>query len=239
MALMVVTHEMGFAREVAHRVLFMDHGRVLERATPDEFFNRPQHPRARPEQPGCFQIPHIHACFSRFPMRCPLPTLAVNSSPRAAEAPRCRMTITMSLFSLLEASRARWRTGAPHQQMVVVRMKRDSLAATGVDGQGIDFLLGRLQRVAADFPTTTYDGQEAAGEDVRLYFFSDTAQPLARSLALALSEVSGCRGAVVRVCSDIGASLGEYAVQGPSIERRDACASRTGGSGDDLKPAPR
>ena len=47
MTLVVVTHEMGFAREVAHRVLFMDHGRVLERAEPHEFFNHPQHPRAR------------------------------------------------------------------------------------------------------------------------------------------------------------------------------------------------
>jgi polar amino acid transport system ATP-binding protein len=47
MTLVVVTHEMGFAREAAHRVLFMDHGRVLERATPDDFFNRPQHPRAQ------------------------------------------------------------------------------------------------------------------------------------------------------------------------------------------------
>jgi polar amino acid transport system ATP-binding protein len=47
MTLIVVTHEMGFAREAAHRVLFMDQGRVLERAPPDEFFNRPQHPRAQ------------------------------------------------------------------------------------------------------------------------------------------------------------------------------------------------
>lgn len=47
MTLVVVTHEMGFAREVADRILFMDRGTVLERATPDEFFNRPQHPRAR------------------------------------------------------------------------------------------------------------------------------------------------------------------------------------------------
>jgi polar amino acid transport system ATP-binding protein len=47
MTLIVVTHEMGFAREAAHRVLFMDHGRVLERAAPDDFFNRPQHPRAQ------------------------------------------------------------------------------------------------------------------------------------------------------------------------------------------------
>ncbi len=47
MTLVVVTHEMGFAREVAHRVLFMDQGRILERAEPHEFFNHPKHPRAR------------------------------------------------------------------------------------------------------------------------------------------------------------------------------------------------
>jgi polar amino acid transport system ATP-binding protein len=47
MTMVCVTHEMGFARDVADRVLFMDAGRVLERATPDDFFNRPQHPRAQ------------------------------------------------------------------------------------------------------------------------------------------------------------------------------------------------
>ena len=47
MTLVVVPHEMGFAREVAHRVLFMDQGRILERAAPHEFFDHPQHPRAR------------------------------------------------------------------------------------------------------------------------------------------------------------------------------------------------
>ena len=47
MTLVVVTHEMGFARDVAHRILFMDQGRILERATPREFFDHPQHPRAR------------------------------------------------------------------------------------------------------------------------------------------------------------------------------------------------
>ena len=47
MTMVCVTHEMGFAREVADRVLFMDEGRVLERATPGEFFTRPQHPRAQ------------------------------------------------------------------------------------------------------------------------------------------------------------------------------------------------
>ncbi|MES2879153.1 MAG: amino acid ABC transporter ATP-binding protein [Pseudomonadota bacterium] len=47
MTMLVVTHEMGFAREVADRVLFMDAGQVLERATPHDFFNRPQHPRAQ------------------------------------------------------------------------------------------------------------------------------------------------------------------------------------------------
>ena len=47
MTMVVVTHEMGFAREVADRVLFMDAGRVLERAAPADFFNHPQHPRAK------------------------------------------------------------------------------------------------------------------------------------------------------------------------------------------------
>jgi polar amino acid transport system ATP-binding protein len=47
MTMVVVSHEMGFAREVADRVLFLDRGAVLERATPDDFFNRPQHPRAQ------------------------------------------------------------------------------------------------------------------------------------------------------------------------------------------------
>jgi polar amino acid transport system ATP-binding protein len=47
MTMVVVTHEMGFARDVADRVLFMDEGAILERATPEEFFRHPQHPRAQ------------------------------------------------------------------------------------------------------------------------------------------------------------------------------------------------
>jgi polar amino acid transport system ATP-binding protein len=47
MTMVVVTHEMGFAREVAHRVAFMDAGTVLEEAPPDEFFSRPKHERAQ------------------------------------------------------------------------------------------------------------------------------------------------------------------------------------------------
>ena len=47
MTLVCVTHEMGFAREVADRVLFMDQGVILERAPPRDFFANPQHPRAR------------------------------------------------------------------------------------------------------------------------------------------------------------------------------------------------
>ncbi len=45
MTMVVVTHEMGFAREVANRVLFMDDGQVLEEAVPDQFFDHPQNPR--------------------------------------------------------------------------------------------------------------------------------------------------------------------------------------------------
>ena len=47
MTMIVVSHEMGFAREVATRMLFMDDGRILEEATPDVFFDRPAHPRLR------------------------------------------------------------------------------------------------------------------------------------------------------------------------------------------------
>ena len=47
MTMVCVTHEMGFAREVADRILFMDSGAILERAAPDDFFNRPQHARAQ------------------------------------------------------------------------------------------------------------------------------------------------------------------------------------------------
>jgi polar amino acid transport system ATP-binding protein len=47
MTMVVVTHEMGFAREVAHRVAFMDHGVILEIAPPEDFFLRPEHERAK------------------------------------------------------------------------------------------------------------------------------------------------------------------------------------------------
>lgn len=45
MTMVVVTHEMGFAREVGDRVLFMDDGVILEQGTPDAVFNHPQNPR--------------------------------------------------------------------------------------------------------------------------------------------------------------------------------------------------
>ena len=45
MTMVVVTHEMGFAREVGSRVLFMDEGKIVEQGTPEEVFDNPQHPR--------------------------------------------------------------------------------------------------------------------------------------------------------------------------------------------------
>ena len=47
MTMVVVTHEMGFAREVANRVLFMDNGQILEEAPPEEFFQHPKDPRLK------------------------------------------------------------------------------------------------------------------------------------------------------------------------------------------------
>ncbi|MEC5320082.1 amino acid ABC transporter ATP-binding protein [Brenneria populi subsp. brevivirga] len=47
MTMMVVTHEMGFARKVAHRVIFMDEGKIIEDTPKDDFFNNPQSDRAK------------------------------------------------------------------------------------------------------------------------------------------------------------------------------------------------
>ena len=47
MTMIVVTHEMGFAKSVAHRVLFMDYGQIVEGNSPEEFFNNPRHDRTK------------------------------------------------------------------------------------------------------------------------------------------------------------------------------------------------
>ena len=47
MTMICVTHEMGFARQVANRVIFMDQGQIIEANTPEEFFKNPQHERTK------------------------------------------------------------------------------------------------------------------------------------------------------------------------------------------------
>ncbi len=47
MTMMVVTHEMGFAKSVAHRVMFMDDGSIVESKPPEEFFDHPEHERTK------------------------------------------------------------------------------------------------------------------------------------------------------------------------------------------------
>ncbi|KAG1387843.1 hypothetical protein G6F60_013951 [Rhizopus arrhizus] len=47
MTMICVTHEMGFARKVANRVIFMDRGEIIEQNSPDEFFDRPQNERTQ------------------------------------------------------------------------------------------------------------------------------------------------------------------------------------------------
>jgi polar amino acid transport system ATP-binding protein len=47
MTMICVTHEMGFARQVADRVIFMADGQILEEAVPDDFFRNPRHPRTK------------------------------------------------------------------------------------------------------------------------------------------------------------------------------------------------
>jgi general L-amino acid transport system ATP-binding protein len=47
MTMVCVTHEMGFARQVANRIVFMDHGEIVEVAPPEEFFTNPKHARTK------------------------------------------------------------------------------------------------------------------------------------------------------------------------------------------------
>ena len=47
MTMLIVTHEMGFARQVADRIIFMDEGQIVEANRPEEFFNNPRHERTK------------------------------------------------------------------------------------------------------------------------------------------------------------------------------------------------
>lgn len=47
MTLLVVTHQMGFARKVASQIVFLDHGEILENASPEEFFHSPKQEKTR------------------------------------------------------------------------------------------------------------------------------------------------------------------------------------------------
>ena len=47
MTIMIVTHEMSFAREIATRIVFVDKGKIIEEGTPTEFFNHPKTPRVQ------------------------------------------------------------------------------------------------------------------------------------------------------------------------------------------------
>jgi general L-amino acid transport system ATP-binding protein len=47
MTMIIVTHEMKFARDVAHRIVFLDQGRILEEGTPAQVFDAPRHERTR------------------------------------------------------------------------------------------------------------------------------------------------------------------------------------------------
>ena len=47
MTMMIVTHEMSFAKEIATRVVFIDEGKIIEEGTPEEFFAHPKTPRVK------------------------------------------------------------------------------------------------------------------------------------------------------------------------------------------------
>ena len=62
MTMVCVTHEMGFARTVADRIIFMDQGQIVEAGAPDTLFNSPRHPRLRQ-----FLNQILGPCASRWP----------------------------------------------------------------------------------------------------------------------------------------------------------------------------
>ncbi len=47
MTMLIATHEMGFARDIANRVCFLDEGKILEEGPPERIFTSPEHPRTR------------------------------------------------------------------------------------------------------------------------------------------------------------------------------------------------
>ncbi len=70
MTMLCVTHEMGFARQVADRVIFMDAGQIVEMNTPNEFFKNPQHERTKlflSQILGVFLNIHTRTCPGRHP----------------------------------------------------------------------------------------------------------------------------------------------------------------------------
>jgi ABC-type polar amino acid transport system ATPase subunit len=64
MTMLCVTHEMGFAREVADRIVFMNEGKIVEQAAPEDFFNHPASERAR-----VFLDQIIHQIMALVPMQ--------------------------------------------------------------------------------------------------------------------------------------------------------------------------
>jgi ABC-type polar amino acid transport system ATPase subunit len=70
MTIVVVTHEMGFAREVANRVVLMDEGRIIEIAPPTEFFYQAPEPAEQgvsPQDPDSFKAANRSNAFRRTP----------------------------------------------------------------------------------------------------------------------------------------------------------------------------
>lgn len=68
MTMVVVTHEMGFAREVATRVLFMDEGRIVEQAPPETFFTHPENPRLQDFCQRCCDLTALYLFWYSFLM---------------------------------------------------------------------------------------------------------------------------------------------------------------------------
>ena len=83
MTMLVVTHEMQFAREVGTRILFMDSGRILEDAAPGAFFAQPEQPRAREF------LRRIHAPGAGLIAKAPAPPIAADQAWHGISTAAC------------------------------------------------------------------------------------------------------------------------------------------------------
>ncbi len=139
MTMVIVTHEMGFAREVATRVLFMDQGVVMESGTPEEIFGNPQNERTRnflSKVPGMARRKRrLRSAVGRQKKRCTGQRYAVAFPGRLHKIQAYRIGDQEEACPWVSGSRAR-ETGKGGEDYEKDRKENSDMAGNGGDGSG-------------------------------------------------------------------------------------------------------